>query len=635
MTTETDAAQLREQAIQAVDRFVWRFDKSYRLLAYHAALPLVLTPELVNYLRNQFLRGDEVPWVAEVDLLLSDLCSQVGYELYAMDTHVRAYLLGEMKQEYGEQRMREVAQVLYSYVNYLSRLNPGRRQKEIEAQRWAAMVYLGDEKSKEAAKQIAQRLAETTSAADSESITESGTRAEFARLARITEELKYQLQNQPALLECARLVQRLLKTPNDVTQEEVRRSYEVEGVQVSLPNALLPKGFRDRQDTVPTLEGFPPIKPFEFDVATIQVNQSAEVSTDNPLEILQEAVFTKTGKYLQDVERLVLEGTLANQTYEQISASAEYSVRFLSNVAGKLWKVLSEVLGEKVTKKNLQKLVEKWIAHPHLTIHRDRQQAQGFSEDLGNGVHLEMVLIPEGSFLMGSPEDELERSDDESPQHRVSVKQFFMGKYPVTQAQWKAVASLPQVNRELKPEPSHFKGEDRPVESVSWYDAVEFCDRLTRHLSQNTGRSYGLPSEAQWEYACRAGTTTPFHFGETITSDLANYNADYTYGVGVKGISRGETTLVGSFGVANAFGLYDMHGNVWEWCADHWHENYEGASNDETIWLSSDEGSSRVLRGGSWNFNPPSSRCAYRYRFYPDYDNDIGFRVVFDVSPRT
>lgn len=147
------------------------------------------------------------------------------------------------------------------------------------------------------------------------------------------------------------------------------------------------------------------------------------------------------------------------------------------------------------------------------------------------------------------------------------------------------------MNKELDADPSNFKGDKRPVEQVSWYDAVEFCDRLTAH----TKRAYSLPSEAEWEYACRAGTRTPFHFGETITTDLANYrgtdNEEYkwsgSYGPGPKGIYREQITEVGSFGVANAFGLYDMHGNVWEWCLDDWHDNYEGAPTDGSAWLDS------------------------------------------------
>ncbi|NEO64399.1 MAG: formylglycine-generating enzyme family protein, partial [Moorea sp. SIO4G2] len=214
----------------------------------------------------------------------------------------------------------------------------------------------------------------------------------------------------------------------------------------------------------------------------------------------------------------------------------------------------------------------------NLIINHHWREIQYFAEDLGNGITLDMVAIPDGTFMMGSPETEKGHKKNESPQHQVTVKSFFMGKYPVTQAQWQSVAALPQVNRKLDPNPSRFNGKHRPVERVSWYDAVEFCERL----SQYTKRPYRLPSEAEWEYACRAGTTTPFHFGETITTYLANYdgNYDYTYSFGSKGKSVQETTPVGSFGVGNDFGLYDMHGNVWEWCADHWHDNYIGAPTD-------------------------------------------------------
>ena len=239
-----------------------------------------------------------------------------------------------------------------------------------------------------------------------------------------------------------------------------------------------------------------------------------------------------------------------------------------------------------------------------------------------------MLAIPEGSFMMGSSEGEGNYLD--KPQHQVTVQPFFMGKYPVTQAQWKFVAAFPEVNRKLSPDPSRFKGANRPVEKVSWYDAVEFCDRVTQH----TGKSYRLPSEAEWEYACRAGTTTPFHFGETITSELANYNALYTYGAGVKGIYREETTVVGIFGVANAFGLYDMHGNVWEWCLDDWHANYEGAPTDGSAWFNENNKLSQkpgiaVLRGGSWYDYPNLCRSASRDDFVRASRHlNIGFRVV-------
>ncbi|MBW4473575.1 MAG: SUMF1/EgtB/PvdO family nonheme iron enzyme [Stenomitos rutilans HA7619-LM2] len=274
-----------------------------------------------------------------------------------------------------------------------------------------------------------------------------------------------------------------------------------------------------------------------------------------------------------------------------------------------------------------------------LRLLRKRQTVGFFVESLNQDLGLEMMQIPVGTFLMGSPEDELERSNSEGPQHEVNIATFFMGKYPVTQAQWRAVAALPQVNRELEPDPSSFKGDQRPVEQVSWHDAVEFCDRLSVY----TGRAYRLSTEAEWEYACRAGTATPFHFGETITTDLANYRGtddeelswSGSYGRGPKGEFRKETTPVDHFGIANAFGLCDMHGNVWEWCQDQWHESYEGATTDGSAWLSEDENASRVIRGGSWHGQPSNCRSAYRVDAPPALRDDlVGFRVVC-AAPRT
>ncbi|NEP61763.1 MAG: SUMF1/EgtB/PvdO family nonheme iron enzyme [Symploca sp. SIO2G7] len=263
-------------------------------------------------------------------------------------------------------------------------------------------------------------------------------------------------------------------------------------------------------------------------------------------------------------------------------------------------------------------------------INRNRRQAKFFAENLGNGVTLEMVSIPRGKFLMGSPTSEKGRKDTESPQHEVTVQTFFMGKYPVTQAQWKAVAALPKINRDLKAEPSEFKGDNLPVEQVSWYDAVEFCARL----SQKTERTYRLPSEAEWEYACRAETTTPFHFGETITSTLANYNGTRTYNSEPKGEFREQTTPVGHFQGANAFGLYDMHGNVWEWCVDSWHDNYQGAPTDGRAWNSDNDNDYRLLRGGSWLDIPVVCRSACRVYALPGDSRNfsLGFRVLCEAA---
>jgi Uncharacterized conserved protein len=247
---------------------------------------------------------------------------------------------------------------------------------------------------------------------------------------------------------------------------------------------------------------------------------------------------------------------------------------------------------------------------------RQRHQAQFISENLGSGAILDMVAIPGGSFKMGSPSTEAGRFDYEWPQQNVNISPFFMGKYEVTQAQYQAV---------MGNNPSNFKGAKRPVEQVTWDDAVEFCRKLTQ--TQKTGKTYRLPSEAEWEYACRARTTTPFYFGETITPDLVNYNGNYPYGSAPKGLDRQQTTDVGSF-PPNVFGLYDMHGNVWEWCSDKWHDNYNGAPTDGSSW---ETGGSeyRVRRGGSWCNNAVNCRSAYRNRNSAvDRSSGIGFRVA-------
>jgi formylglycine-generating enzyme required for sulfatase activity len=246
-----------------------------------------------------------------------------------------------------------------------------------------------------------------------------------------------------------------------------------------------------------------------------------------------------------------------------------------------------------------------------------------------------LIEIPSGTFLMGSPPNEAKRFGDEGPQHEVTLQGFFMGQTPITQAQWREVASWqPQGaerwSRKLNPNPSRFSdkadSDQRPVERVSWHDAMEFCYRL----SQRMRRHYTLPSEAQWEYACRAGSTTPFAFGATLTFELANYDATYTYGNGRKGVYRGQTTPVGMF-PANAWGLHDMHGNVWEWCLDHWHHSYEGAPSDGSAWLmpTASEEEQRLLRGGSWFNDPGNCRSACCSLALPGVAiNSVGFRVV-------
>ncbi len=235
--------------------------------------------------------------------------------------------------------------------------------------------------------------------------------------------------------------------------------------------------------------------------------------------------------------------------------------------------------------------------------------------DLGGGVTLDLAWIPAGTFTMGSPAVEVDRGGDEGPQHEVRFAQgFWMGQTEVTQAQYEQVTGG---------NPSNWKGANLPVENVSWNDAKEFC----RKASQTTGQEVRLPSEAEWEYACRAGTTTPFHYGDSLDATMANFDGNYPYGNGRKGEYRQRTTAVKTFR-PNAWGLYDMHGNVWEWCEDWYHDSYNGAPRDGSPWLSP-AGSFRALRGGSWGDDAGLCRSARRFWDAPAIANYYcGFRVV-------
>ena len=264
---------------------------------------------------------------------------------------------------------------------------------------------------------------------------------------------------------------------------------------------------------------------------------------------------------------------------------------------------------------------------PVVKAPKQQRQPEYISEDIGCGVTLEMASIPGGIFAMGSPSTEEGREEHETPQHQVTIPAFYAGKYLITQAQWQAVIGNNNLWKEvmgnIPSKPSYFKGEKRPIENISWHMAVEFCNKL----SKKTGKKYRLLSEAEWEYACRAGTKAPFHFGKTITPELVNYNGNKSYANAPKGLYREQTTDVGSF-PPNAFGLYDMHGNLLEWCSDKWHDNYKGAPTDGSSWETGFS-NRRVLRGGSWNNSAVLCRSALRYS-YPAGDRNyyFGFRVA-------
>lgn len=250
-------------------------------------------------------------------------------------------------------------------------------------------------------------------------------------------------------------------------------------------------------------------------------------------------------------------------------------------------------------------------------IARTRCMAEYFLEDLGNHVTLEMLLIPSGVFQMGSPGHTA--TPDEQPQHLVKVKAFMMSRFLTTQEQWKAVmGSLPRCR---------FKGDQLPVEQVSWKDAQTFCDRL----SKSARRHYQVPSETQWEYACRAGTITPFSFGKTLTIDVANFNGEHTFREEPRGFYRHTTTQGGTF-PPNAFGLHDLHGNLWEWCADNWLDDYSSSPRDSSSYQSKDN-RYRAVRGGSWHEPPDLCRSASRLKVLEsEADEFMGFRLVCDVS---
>ena len=274
------------------------------------------------------------------------------------------------------------------------------------------------------------------------------------------------------------------------------------------------------------------------------------------------------------------------------------------------------------------------IAKPDRTV-------QYFEEEIAEDLSIKMIIIPGGSFMMGSPEGELNSYSYEKPQHLVTVPSFAIGQFVVTQAQWKTIAQLPKVKQKLNLSPSYYSGDDRPVERVDWFEAVEFCNRLIRL----TRKLYRLPSEAEWEYACRAGTTTAFNIGPTIATDFANYDGrddirdDRTipgnYGDGPKGIYRGKTTPAQTFS-ANNVGLFDTHGNVWEWCADDWHESYDGAPIDSSVWDASNDSGSKVIRGGSFGNSPQNCRSAIRSSDVSyNRSSDLGFRILLPFSPST
>ncbi|MDJ0530502.1 MAG: SUMF1/EgtB/PvdO family nonheme iron enzyme [Microcystis sp. M53600_WE12] len=358
-------------------------------------------------------------------------------------------------------------------------------------------------------------------------------------------------------------------------------------------------------------------------------NISAALADYEPLLLLNKPIAAYSRGDLNDVGNVLQlspedEGTLQKRLIDKVAAIVPYNENLFLFTA-------ETVLVNKTGQVIKRKPVKAYFYDENLAEVGNRKEAQNY---------IRMMYIPQGEFWMGTEDEEMERLVKkfgwdgyrrERPQHLVKVPAFHMSQTPITQGQWRAIAATAKIDIDLKTNPSRFIGDELPVERVNWYEATEFCKRLSRE----TKREYRLPSEAEWEYACRAGTTTPFYFGETITGELANYNAGYTYAGEAKGEYRQQTTPVGQF-PPNAFGLYDMHGNVWEWCADTWHDNYDGAPTDGSAWIENGNDNLSPLRGGSWSSVPDSCRSAFRRhndrRYFVIDGFDLGFRVVWGAG---
>jgi len=541
-----------DTAIRRIASFEKRFGKPHLYLAYHAAFPLALTADLLYHLWINFQhdihgRVLDIPWVAVADILLSPLCEEVGRELYEMDGEVRHELLQQLKADANFDQ-RRILQLSDFLLEYVQQQLYSDNPDIQDFAQAQQWTALAYKQPKDAARKLALAYAQL----------DHQDTAELVRLESVVETLAEPLRgfHELQIYACgmAHFARGELKQAiAQLTQiSKTGNQINVAGVSLSIPEEI-------RKTQSWTIRRF--LKMAGLTAVGLGGLGTAVLSP-------------RVRQLLEPVPRPSVSGQSQDLPLEDFD-----------------FEVVTVDSGGQVTK-------------------RQRHQSQFFRQDLGSRVTLEMVAIPGGTFYMGAPKSEKGSMNNEFPQHHVTVKPFYMSKYPITQKQWRIVAALPKVIRSLDRNPSGFKGDKRPVESVSWYDAEEFCARL----SQQTGIVYRLPSEAEWEYACRAGTTTPFYFGETITSTLANYRGTETYASEFKHIDRGQTTPVGQFR-PNTFGLYDMHGNVWEWCADPWRDNYNDAP--------------RIMRGGSWVLNPRYCRSAIHIKSEPDVrDDSIGFRVV-------
>ncbi|MGK7957835.1 MAG: formylglycine-generating enzyme family protein [Crocosphaera sp.] len=604
-----------QELIDAFSQQYGEDGQGYLNLARYAAFPLVLTPDLLYQIWAIFW-VKETPWIAVAHILLSPLCQEIGYETYEMELETRNQLLGGL----NEEQLMEMGQFMLQYLKKRMVGTDPHTQNIKERQKITALTYT---QPSLAAKELAQKLSQGIK---SENIREAFRWTTFVKtLAKPLIEKGFE----PLL------------TYNDII---LNTAYQ--RTNTSEHNALVQKF--ERQKSAFSQK--------------IKLKDSLTLPSDNASPSLSTQLNIKLTTFDINVATIVFDDDLKPKEEEK----------------AQLWEFETIFVNRRGETIKTQPCEAYYYKEPldfnNLDEASENSEVEGDNNLDGEATPtvepLTMIYIPEGEFIMGSHSEEKNRYDNESPQHRVKISPFFMAQTPITQAQWRAIASLPQVERELNTDPSSFKGDENPVDSINWYDAIECCARLSKY----TGREYRLPSEAEWEYACRGferppvdvfvvGKSTagnpvntrvypPFHFGDTITDKLANYSASSTYANEPKGEYRNKTTPVRSF-KPNAFGLYDMHGNVFEWCLDPWNDSYNGAPTDGRVWdkehqqedyyahivknikqMLTDE-RSRVVRGGSWIDDPYQCRSASRYYDYPrDDDFPYSLRVVC-CPPRT
>ena len=648
-------------------------------LLLHAAIPQTLRPDLVNLLRVNFLPEAGRDASIDADLLFSPLCEHSGAGYYRMDTEVRRHAIALLDAVYNpvpEPRSRRVARFLLAYADSCERRSPAGPdpllREFLDIQRWVAIAFLDPAR---AAARFAEALQREV---------EVGATAVHLRLSGLAAALAIPLTGHAELIVYARgldaLVSGDVEYGRAIMQRLGDRELNIGGIRLTAPTRVL-SAFPERLK--PALSGIrvfvvsaDPDREIAAKLLDLMQREGAEVdwSAQEPVTI--------------DGEALMIDGepvTISRiRDPGQAIASANCALVLWSFAAAKSEFVREQAIIALRQDKLLPVRLDDWPPAPELRaiMHADLRGWRGDKEDqrfrklfasIASMVEQatavavasaarrtplpdlavfrdvdapwcpEMVVIPAGQFLMGSPPGEAERQDNEGPQHKVTIAhRFALGRYAVTVGQYRQFVEATGHRHEggvyvwtgsewkkdaskSWQDPGFAQTEQHPVVGVNWHDAVAYCE----WLAKETGQPYRLPSEAEWEYAARAGTTTPFSFGATISTDQANYDGNYTYGNGRKGEYRQRTVPVGTLPV-NPWGLYEMHGNVWEWVADVWHDSYQGAPVDGSAWTDGEgqnSSSRRVLRGGSWDDSPRFLRSARRNWGEPDYRSSTGGSV--------